>query len=166
MKRSASGTWALSFISLALVVLLAASPAFAIVGSFKVSYGGFFTYAADATTPTTIYVDQRSVGAAPFGPTTLAVRMVVDTVPRPNKITQADFVIVAANGDRVRGQLIGGTSSLDANGYTAWRGKYKFTGGTGRFARVYGSGNWSALSRINDDGRGLISFNFDGTIGN
>lgn len=166
MKRLASGSWALSFVSLVLVLLLVASPAFALVGSFRVSYGGFFTAERDATTPTTIYVNQRSVGLAPFGPTTLALRMTVDTVPNPNKITQADFVIVAGNGDQIRGQLIGGTSNLDANGYTAWRGKYKFTGGTGRFSKVYGSGNWNALSRINDDGRGLINLNFDGTIGN
>lgn len=166
MKRSASGPWALPLLSLVLVILVAAGPAFAVLGSFRVSYGGFFTFAADETTPTTIYVNQRAVGAAPFGASTLVARMVVDTVPRPNKITQGDFVIVANNGDQARGVLIGGTSAVDANGYTRWVGKYKFTGGTGRFARVVGAGNWNALSRINDDGRGLISFNFDGTIGN
>ena len=166
MKRSASVNWALSCIALALVLVLATSPAFALVGSFRVSYGGFFTAERDATTPTTIYVNQRSVGLAPFGPTTLALRMTVDTVPNPNKITQADFVIVAGNGDQIRGVLIGGTSNVDPNGYTGWRGKYKFIGGTGKFSKVYGSGNWNALSRINDDGRGLINFNFDGTIGN
>jgi len=165
MKRSALATSALSFISLSLVLVLATSPAFALLGQFKVSYGGFFTATRDTTTPTTIYVEQRSVGAAPFGASTLAIRMVVDTVPQPNKITQGDFVIVAANGDQARGQLIGGTSSIDANGYTRWAGKYRFTGGTGRFAKVIGSGTWNALSRINDDGRGLISFNFNGTIG-
>lgn len=148
------------------VVFLMTGAAFALIGSFKVSYGGVFSYAADATTPTNLNVEARGVGLAAFGNSTLAVRMTLDTTLAPNKITQGGFLIIAPNGDQARGLLTGGASNADANGYRRMVGKYKFTGGTGRFANVQGLGNWNGITRTDGDGRGLINFNFDGTIGN
>lgn len=165
MNRFSSRTWALS-LAVALVVAAVTGSAFAILGGFKVNYGGAFHVAPDAATPTNLIAQGRLVGLAPFGNSTLAFRVTLDSVPAPDKITQGGFVLTAANGDEARGGLIGGASEPDANGYRRWRGQYRFVSGTGRFAGVKGSGNWTAITRNGPDGNGVVSFFFDGTIGN
>jgi hypothetical protein len=150
-----------------IALLLFTGAAFAVLGSFNVPYGGGFTLTPDATTPTNVLMDVRAVGLASFGNSTLAIHATFDTTQNPNPITQGQFVLTAPNGDQAYGVLTGGANTIDNAGYSKMRGNYRFTGGTGRFATVRGSGTWTGLSRTdNATTRGLIEFTFNGTIGN
>ena len=165
MKRSALGPRALAVVAIALVMFSGA--AFAVLGSFTTAYGGGYTLTPDSTTPTNVLMDVRAVGLASFGNSTLAIHATFDTTQNPNLISQGTFVLTAPNGDQAYGVLTGGANTVDNAGYSKMKGNYKFTGGTGKFATVRGSGTWTGLSRTNESTtKGLIEFTFSGTIGN
>jgi len=166
MKRSALGPRATLFIALAFLLLLSSGAAFALLGAFNVPYGGAFTLTPDATVPTNVLFEARAVALATFGNSSLAIRATFDTTVNPNAISNGQFALTAANGDQAYGVITGGANTIDAYGYSRMRGNYKFTGGTGKFAGVKGSGTWTAISRTNEAGKGLIQFTFNGTIGN
>ncbi|MBI2678783.1 MAG: hypothetical protein HYX28_08380 [Candidatus Koribacter versatilis] len=165
MKRSALGPRATVLAALAFVLLLS-SAAFALLGAFNVPYGGAFTLTPDATVPTNVLLEARGVGLAPFGNSSLGVRATFDTTVNPNTISGGQFVLTAANGDQAYGVITGGANTIDQYGFSRMRGNYRFTGGTGRFGGVRGSGTWTAISRTNEASKGLIQFSFNGTIGN
>ena len=166
MKRSALGTRATFFTALAFVLLLSSGAAFAVLGAFNVPYGGAFTLTPDATVPTNVLFEARAVGLATFGNSSLGIRATFDTTVNPNTISNGQFVLTAANGDQAYGVITGGANTIDAYGFSRMRGNYRFTGGTGKFTGVRGSGTWTGISRTNEASRGLLQFSFNGTIGN
>lgn len=76
----------------------------------------------------------------------------------PLKFSSKQFVLTAANGDRITAEYSGKATALP-NGYIALSGSYTFTSGTGRFAGVKGSGSIEGLEdigRVPGTGNGYV----------
>jgi hypothetical protein len=95
----------------------------------------------------------------PFGPFTLYATSQVDVTVYPaNQVTE--FTLTFRNGDQLFAYSAG-TSTEDPPGTTQFQGEFTWTGGTGIFANVTGSGTYGGTA---DVVAGVGNWGMDGVI--
>jgi hypothetical protein len=106
------------------------------------------TFEGRCSTPSDYIIEFSGTGqAAHLGKVTAVFehcsRMDVDMSTGAVEFEYGDgqMMVLAANGDELRGTYTDGTGELMADGNVAWSDAFTLTGGTGRFAGASGSGH-------------------------